>query len=56
MRAASLASALIDAERQSVFGGLDFVDCGVDRWSATAAFSVEGLAAAIAFDIHLQDR
>src|ERR1700680_945337 len=51
-----LGKALIDAERQSVFAVLCFIDCRVGWWSAATALSVEGLAAAIALDIHLEDR
>jgi hypothetical protein len=51
-----MARALIDAARQSVFGGLDFVGCCVCGRPAAAAFSIDGFAAAIAFDIHFQDR
>src|SRR5215203_2561490 len=51
-----LGKGLIDAERQSVFGLLCFLDCRVGWWSAATALSIEGLAAAVAFDIHLQDR
>ena len=56
MRAASLASALIDAERQSVFGIFCFLNRGVGWWPAATSLSIEGLAAAIALDVHLQDR
>jgi hypothetical protein len=48
--------ALIDAERQSVFGLLCFLDCRVDWGPSTTALSIEGFTAAIALDIHLQDR
>src|SRR5271170_2045849 len=48
-------SALIDAERQSVFRLLCFLARRVG-WRPTATtFSIEGLAAAITLDIHLQD-
>jgi hypothetical protein len=50
-----LASALIDAERQSVFRLLGCLDCRVGWWPAATAFSIEGFAAAIALDVHLQD-
>ena len=49
--AVGMASALIDARRQSVFGLLGFLDCRVRCWSAAAAFAVEGFAAAIALDV-----
>ena len=51
-----LASALIDAERQSVFCLLYFLDCRVGWWPAATTLSIDGFSAAIAFDIHLQDR
>src|SRR5450631_2466951 len=51
-----LGKALIDAERQSVFGLLCFLDCRVGWWPAATALSIEGLAATIALDIHLQNR
>ena len=54
--AASLARTLIDAARQSVFGCFGVFGCGVDGWPAGSALSIEGFAAAIAFDIHFQDR
>src|SRR6266436_4610790 len=38
------------------FGLRGFLDCRVGSWPAATALSVEGLAAAIALDIHLQDR
>ena len=47
--------ALIDAERQSVFV-LCFLDCRVGWRAAATALSIEGLAATIALDIHLQNR
>ena len=51
-----LGKSLIDAERQSVFGVLCFIDCRVGWRPAATSLSIEGLAAAIALDIHLQDR
>ena len=51
-----LGKSLIDAERQSVFGVLCFIDCRVGWRPAATSLSIERLAAAIALDIHLQDR
>src|SRR5450631_1288977 len=36
--------------------GISFLDCRVGSWPTTTALSIEGLATAIALDIHLQDR
>src|SRR5579871_1009307 len=51
-----LASALIDVERRSVFWCLCFLDCRVGWRSAATTLSIERFAAAIALDVHLEDR
>ena len=43
---------LIVAARHSGIGG----DCRADGWSTGSAFAIEGGAAAIALDVHLEDR
>ncbi len=54
--AADLASVLIDAARQSVFSLFCFLNCRVGCGPATTTLLIEGFAASIALDIHLQDR
>src|SRR5450759_5575117 len=47
---------LIDAERQSVFCLLYFLDCRVGWWPAATTLSIDGFSTAIALDIHLPVR
>ena len=54
--AAVLASAFIDAARQSIFSLFCSPDCRVGRGPATTTLLIEGFAASIALDIHLEDR